>query len=233
MRSPTLPGRWRCTTPRSGSRSPTRSPTGDRVVHGDTVARGPSTTSAPRGSPPRTPRPGSVTTPRSGCTCTTATSTSRPSTARSRSAACRSTSTTATSTTSCGTCSTTPTPRRWCSTRRSAIGSRSVVDRLPKLKLLIEVDDGGTGQVDRRRALRRGARRPRADGAHRAQRGRHLHAVHRRHHRHAEGRDVRHRRPHVGCSSVSGYPVARAGARPRIRRRSPRWCGRSPTPATG
>ena len=72
---------------------------------------------------PRTPRPASGTTARSGCTCTTATSTSRRSTPRSRSAACRSTSTTATSTTSCGTCSTTPMPRRWCSTRRSVTAS--------------------------------------------------------------------------------------------------------------
>ena len=44
----------------------------------------------------------------------------------------------------------------------SSLGDRvaQVIDRLPKLKLLIEVDDGGTGQVARRAALRRGPRRP-------------------------------------------------------------------------
>ena len=43
----------------------------------------------------------------------------------------------------------------------SSLGDRvaQVVGRLPKLKLLIEVDDGGTGQVERRAAVRRGARR--------------------------------------------------------------------------
>ena len=114
---------WSCTTPRSGSRSPTRSRRDRRRARRHRHGRGRSTTSVPRGWPRRTPRPGSVTTARSGCTCTTATSTSRRSTGHSRSAGCRSTSTTDTSTTSCGTCSTTPMPRRWCSTRRSAIGS--------------------------------------------------------------------------------------------------------------
>ena len=56
-----------------------------------------------------------------------------------------------------GTCSTTPTPRRSSSTRpRRRVGARP--RRLPKLKLLVEVDDDGTHldgaarYEDRRRA---------------------------------------------------------------------------------
>ena len=81
----------------------------------------------------------------------------------SRCAACRSTSTTATSTRSSGTCSTTPTPKRSSSTRRSATGWRGVIDRLPKLKLLIEVDDGAAGPgASRASRLRGGDRRARS-----------------------------------------------------------------------
>ena len=49
----------------------------------------------------------------------------------------------------------------------ASLGDRvaRVVDRLPKLRLLVEVDDGRRGQVDRAPALRRGHRRPRPDGS--------------------------------------------------------------------
>ncbi len=123
--------------PRRGRRRPRRH-----------AARGRSTTSGPPGSPRHTSPPGSVPTPRSRCTSTTATSTSRRSTARSRCAACRSTSTTATSTRSCGTCSTTPMPRRWSSTPRSATGWRGWSIGCRSCGLLVEVDDGASGQVD-------------------------------------------------------------------------------------
>ncbi len=46
----------------------------------------------------------------------------------------------------------------------SSLGDRvaRVVDRLPKLKLLVEVDDGGTGSRRRRHPLRRARCRPRS-----------------------------------------------------------------------
>ena len=65
-------------------------------------------------------------------------------------------------------------------------------------------------------ALRGPDRRPRADGSHRAARGRRLHALHRRHHGHAQGRDVHRRRHHAGLHHP-WLPAARPSNRP------PRW----------
>ena len=114
----------------------------------------------------------------------------------------------------------------------SSLGDRvaQVTERLPKLKLLIEVDDGGDRPGPRGADLRRGPRGKRTDGAHRPQRGRHLHAVHRRHNRHAEGRDVRHGVARVGCScdpaSLSSVNKCRAPAK--------RWHRSSkPSPTAG
>ena len=72
-----------------------------------------------------------------------------------------------------------------------------------------------------RRRIRGHARRAPPDGAHRATRGRHLHALHRGNDRHAEGRDVRRRRVD-GRPGRERIPAARTRPRWRPPRRSPR-----------
>ena len=96
---------------------------------------------------------------------------------------------------------------------------RRVVDRLPKLKLLVEVDDAGDGD----RSAARASPTRTLIAAHEPSRGstrdgrRPLHALHRRHDRHAEGRDVRasarSRRPHAARVRRVGLPSRRAGRR--------------------
>ena len=91
----------------------------------------------------------------------------------------------------------------------SSLGDRveRIRERLPKLKLLIEVDDGGAGQVPVARryeeVIASHEPMPRITRDER----RHLHALHRRHHRHAQGRDVRHGRPHPRRSPRLGFPL--------------------------
>ncbi len=103
----------------------------------------------------------------------------------------------------------------------SSLGDRvaRVVDRLPKLKLLVEVDDGeGAGQVPDARRLRGRDRRHRRRWTRiERSRRRHLHALHRRHDRHAQGRDVRHRR-HGQRDSSTRIPDARPHGTDRCRR---------------
>ena len=147
-------------------------------------------------------------TARSGCSCTTRTSTSRPSSVPSRCAASPSTSTTATWTTSWPTCSTTPTPRRWSSTRRWATvrpGRRQAAG----IAATVVVDDGPPADgttVDGAVPWRSSSRRARADAPHRAPRGRHLHALHGWHDRDAQGRHVCHGRPHEPRSEAA-FPM--------------------------
>ena len=108
-------------------------------------------------------RPASGPTARSGCTSTTATSTSRRSSAAFKMRGVPINVNYRYLDDELCTCSTTPTPRRSCSTPRSATGSPRVVDRLPKLQA---ADRGrrrrrrGTG---RRRACRTRTCSPRND----------------------------------------------------------------------
>jgi fatty-acyl-CoA synthase len=78
----------------------------------------------------------------------------------------------------------------------SSLGDRvaRVRARVPKVRLLVEVDDGpagdGSRHVDGAIPLRRAAADPDAGRAHPSAGRRDLHALHRRHDRHAEGRHV-------------------------------------------
>ena len=85
---------------------------------------------------------------RSGCTCTTRPNTARRISRPSRFAASRSTSTTDISTTNSSIFSTTPTSRRWSSTRRLAIGCAGCATAGSRLRLLVEVDDGAAPTAD-------------------------------------------------------------------------------------
>ena len=109
----------------------------------------------------------------------------------SRRVACRSTSTTGTSTTNSGTCSTTPTPKRCSSTRRSVTAWPGSSSGCPTSSCWSRSTTERAPDRSRRRARTRRSSRQRADGAHRTGRGRHLHALHGRHDRDAQGRDVR------------------------------------------
>ena len=191
--SPERRPRWRHTSPRFGNRSPTPFPTTPQWSKVSAASAGATTTTARRASPRRFLDAGPdrrlegrhvhVQLPRV---------LPRPSTPRSRCGASRSTSTTATSTTSSGICSTTPTPRRWCSTPASATGSSASVIASPSVKLL-------RAGRRRRRTHSTASTTTKACSWQRTSRplaverirDRHLHALHRRHHWHAEGRDVR------------------------------------------
>ena len=98
--------------------------------------------------------------------------------------------------------STTPTPRRCCSTASSATGSPRSAAQAPNVKCWIQVDDGAPLQ-EFAVAYEELLARARSDAAHRALRRRPLLPLHRRHHRHAEGRDVAQRGPRSRSSPTA------------------------------